>query len=365
MKITIFIGGLSGGGAERVVCNLSNYLSSNRHEVTILTMSEDIPAYELSSNVQRIPLLRKNEFGNSVVKNIKRIIRFKKYLKNSQADIYLVMLPTTINMMLFFRKLVKVPIIVSERCDPITRYDTSLLRKKIMEKLYPRADEFVFQTEDARDYYKNIIGTKGIVIPNAINSEFIRETYQGNRKKKIVSAGRLTEQKNFTLLIDAFAKLCDRYPEYELIIYGDGPQKKDLIEYVKKLNMHNKVKFSGYVNDFGSHIIDASLFVLPSNYEGMPNALMEAMALGLPCISTDCPAGGPKFLIQDGINGLLVPVNDIENLVNKIDMVLSNTELSSKLGNNAKKIINRLDKDKIYNEWEKMLVRMINKKIFN
>lgn len=358
MNITIFIGGLSGGGAERVVCNLSNYLSG-RHNVTILTMSDDTSAYHLDSNVNRVSLIKNGESNNFFIKNLRRIIRFRSYIKNSDADIYLVMLPGTINIMLAHRRTIKVPIIVSERCDPQARYESSKLRKWIMKKLYPKADGFVFQTKDAMDYYEEIIKNRGIVIPNAINQEFVREPFKGIRKKSIVSAGRFTDQKNFGLLIEAFSRITDKYPDYDLIIYGNGPQKNELMSLVKELKLGNKVKFPGYVKNFGDHIIDASLFVLSSNYEGMPNALMEAMALGLPCISTDCPVGGPNFLISNRENGLLVPVNKVEELSKAMEKVLSDENIAFRMGGNARNISNTLSSENIYGQWESYINEFI------
>jgi glycosyltransferase involved in cell wall biosynthesis len=209
-------------------------------------------------------------------------------------------------------------------------------------------------------YYLEIIGDRGIVIPNAINEEFVRETFRGLRKKKIVSAGRLTSQKNFALLIEGFAKIANKHPDYKLVIYGDGPQKGKLQRLTKDLGISEKVEFPGYVNDFGDYIIDASLFVMSSNFEGMPNALMEAMALGLPCISTDCPSGGPKFLIKNGINGFLIPVGDVDKLANIIDLVLSDKKLSQKVGENAYSILEELSNEKIYQNWENYLTHIYN-----
>lgn len=361
MNITIFIGGLSGGGAERVVCNLSNYLS-DKHSITILTMANDKPAYNLKNNVKRISLINEGESNNYLLKNIRRLIRFRKYIKKANEDVYIAMLPATINLMLLNKKIIDAPIIISERCDPQTRYESSKLRKWIMNKLYPNADGFVFQTEDAKKYYAEIIGDKGVVIPNAINSEFIREPYNGIRKKEIVSVGRFTEQKNFQMLIESFSKLSEKYLDFNLVIYGDGPLRKDLEKYIVELGLTNRIFFPGYVNDIESRLIDTSLFVLPSNYEGMPNALIEAMALGLPCISTDCPVGGPKYLIEDGVNGFLVPIGDTTLLTEKIDRILSDTKLANRIGFNSRNIVKMLSPDKIYELWNSFIVNTVNLK---
>ncbi|MCC5894467.1 MAG: glycosyltransferase family 4 protein [Alkalibacterium sp.] len=359
MNITIFIGGLSGGGAERVVCNLSNYLSSN-HKVTILTMSDDTSAYPLNETVNRVTLSNNSENKNYLSKNIIRLFRFNKFIRDTKSDVYLVMLPVTINIMLLHKVLIKSPIIVSERCDPYKRYESSKLKKFFMRKLYPKADGFVFQTEDAMDYYKKIINGKGIVIPNAINPEFIKRSFDGTRTKKIVSAGRLTNQKNFSILIRAFSIISKYHPEYELVIYGDGPQRGALERLVSELDLKNRVRLPGYVKDLGSQIIDSSLFVLSSDYEGMPNALMEAMALGVPCISTDCPVGGPKFLIDNNINGILTPVNNLDKLAEAMNKVLSDEEFAESLCKNAKNITQTLGYKNIYNKWESYIIQIVN-----
>lgn len=354
MKITVFIGGLTGGGAERVVCNLSNYLCEN-NDVTLLTMSETATACELDGRIKRQSLLHKGEEKNYLLNNAKRWFRLRKFVKSYSADAYVVMLPDTINLLLMCRTLTSAPIVVSERCDPNTWFDSSFSRKYLMKHLYPKADGFVFQTEDAQKYYDGIITSNSVVIPNAINPEFVQEQYCGERKKTIVSVGRLTEQKNFSMLISAFAKISDKNKNHSLVIYGEGPQLEMLQQLAASFGISDRVIFPGYVNNIVDLVNDAGIFVLASNYEGMPNVLMEAMALGLPCISTDCPVGGPRFLIKDGENGLLLPVGNVEALAEAMDRVLSDVNLAKKLGKNARKIVDELNADKIYGQWEEFI----------
>lgn len=161
------------------------------------------------------------------------------------------------------------------------------------------------------------------IIPNAINKEFITAEYSGPRNKQIVSSGRLTEQKNHALLIKAFAGITAKYPAYKLVIYGDGPLRKDLELLASNLGIADKVSFPGYTTEIRKKIERSSLFVLSSDFEGMPNALMEAMALGVPCISTDCKGGGARFLIKNGTNGLLTPIGDVEALQTAMEKILS------------------------------------------
>lgn len=360
MKITIFISSLTGGGAERVASNLANYLST-RHEVTVLTVSNKRPGYFLDKNVKTTPL-EQGSSSHSVLKNMKRIFNLRKYLKHSNQDLYVVFLRVPSFLLLFFKKTAGAPVIVSERADPSKYFNHSMIKRKIMKWLYPKADGFVFQTDDARKYYKGIIPSQGIVIPNAINKEFVRESYKGERKKRIVAAGRFTEQKNFDLLIRSFARVAKTFPDYQLIIYGDGPDKEKLVNLTKVLKIAERVEFPGYVSDIDNQLWDASLFVLSSNYEGMPNVLMESMALGVPCISTDCPVGGPNFLIDSKVNGVLVPVGDEMALSEAISDILSKPEYAALLGQEAQKISKRLSSEKIYHSWETYLQTVYKKR---
>ena len=358
MRITLFIGSLSGGGAERVVCNLANYLSKKGHEVTVLTVS-DQKTYELSQSVKHTVLY--GETGSKlphIIINLLRLLRMNRYFKKAPVDLYITFLPELNNLILSQKKSIKCPIILAERADPNTYCSASRKNRVLFSKYYKRADGYVFQTEDAKEYYENhnIDVTNSRVISNAINPEFVCEPYKGERRKVIVGAGRLTAQKNFPLLINAFYAISNKYPDYTLEIYGDGELKTQLCELVNDLGLNEKVKFLGYVSNIKEYLQSASLFVLSSNFEGMPNALMEAMALGVPVISTDCPAGGSKNLIKDGENGFLVPVGDVEHLSKSIDLILSDNDLRYKIGTAGRKVADRLSADKIYGMWEEFIL---------
>ena len=195
------------------------------------------------------------------------------------------------------------------------------------------------------------------VIPNAINPDFIfNEEGAGSKKKVLLAAGRLNEQKNYKLLIDAFDIVSRRYPEYILKIFGKGPLENELKQYAESKKCSQHIRFCGYVDNMPEQLKQAQIYILSSNYEGMPNALMEAMAMGLPCISTNCPCGGPGFLIKDHENGLLVPVNDVIGMSDAIIELIENVELRSTLGINAKRIVKILDPTIIYEEWKKCVL---------
>lgn len=351
MNITLFIDSLYGGGAERVVCNLANYLSEKGHSTEILTMSETGSSYPLSAAVRVTHLIRAAEAPKSPVKMALRITRLSRYLlSHRKTDAYIVMLPRTSIFLLSLRMLTRAKIILSERADP-AQYSPKIQR--LLKKIAPKADGFVFQTADARSWYSECIDEiPAQVIPNAINPAFLRPMHEGERVKEITAAGRLNNQKRFDLLIQAFSDIAEEFPDYSLTIYGEGFNREKFEALARESGFGDRIHLPGNVSDIADRLSPASLFVLSSDFEGMPNALMEAMALGLPCISTDCPVGGPRFLIQQGSNGVLVPVGDRKALADAMRLVLSDRELADKMGANAAEIQKRLSPDIVYSQWE-------------
>lgn len=357
MKITLFIGGLSGGGAERVACNLVNYLKGNGHEIEIMTMSDDEPSYPLSSGIKRHILLRGNERKSFYINSYLRFSRLLYYLRTSTPDVYIVMLPATTILLLLLRRVTKSKVIASERSLPSV-YDkkVQLLLKKISKK----ADGWVFQTPGQKEWYNKYGIQSGVIIPNAINPAFIGSRYTGERRKTIVSVGSLTKPKNHELLITAFAMIANEFPDYKLVLYGQGNKLDLLQKLVKNLGVDNQVIFSGYSKQIGEDIRDSSLFVLSSDYEGMPNSLMEAMALGLPCVSTDCDGGGARLLINNEINGLLVPKGNKDTLAQAIRRMLLDKEFAEDCGKEAYKISEQLSPKVVYEKWEEYIKEIVN-----
>lgn len=353
-NITLFIGGLSGGGAERVITNIANYLFSKGYNVTLLTMADDEPSYPVSSGVQRVSLLRSPERKGFLLNSFKRFRRLFRYVKSENVDAYIVMLPATILLLLLLKPFFKAPVIISERSNP--RY-YGFLTKLLLRRMANRANCCVCQTPDIATWYTSVMpANKVCVIPNAINTEIIRPLFEGERDLVIVTVGRLIEVKNQALLIRAFAQIHDQFSQYKLVIYGEGELREKLISLVNDNNLNDCVLLPGYSLDLADKIRSASLFVLSSNYEGMPNALIEAMALGLPCVSTDCEGGGASFLIENGRNGILVPRGDASALSEAMLHMLTDKNFAKQCGNEAYKIGDRLSPDIIYGQWEKTIL---------
>ena len=360
MKIVVFVGGLSGGGAERVCCNLANALSVYKNAVTFLTVSDDEPTYPINAGIGRYVLLKQSERRNVLGDMLMRLFRLWRFLCRTNNDCYVVMMPRTTILLLLFKKWTTAKIIASERADPATY--PSLLQWWL-KRLAHRADGWVFQTEEQRSWYGNAIGSAAsIVIPNAVNSDFLSVHYCGERRKEIVSSGRLTSQKNHALLIKAFARIAAQHPDYRLVIYGEGPLRAELERLIEALQLSGRVLLPGYTINIKECVEQASMFVLSSDFEGMPNALIEAMALGVPCIATDCQGGGAKFLIDDGVNGVLVLRGDEGALVDAMQHLLEDEVHAEKLGQQARKLCETLSPQAIYGEWAAFIQQVTDQK---
>lgn len=362
MKITFFIGTLSGGGAERVVANLSNYLSRKGYEITILNFRDNESVYALDDSVKRKYLLGSQWKKNIMTKGIlylfeKQIMRRSmiKFVKQNECDCYVVLLEDPTILLLSVKDKINCPVLVSERNYP------GIYPEKYQDKLKAlsvKGDGYVFQTSKAKEWYEENV-KKSIIIPNAVNEEFLNlEMYKLQRRKAIVSVGRLTKEKNQKLLIKSFEKLQEKYPEYILELYGVGPLEEELKQYVLKHNLSRKVIFKGFSKRIKDEIYNASLFVLPSDTEGLPNALIEAMAMGLPCISTDFAGGGAHTLIDNGVSGLIVNPNNIEELSAAIDNVLKDKNFANSLSRKAMEKVKEFSPEKIYSSWEEFILEI-------
>lgn len=349
MKILFCLGSFRHGGAERVIANLSESLSRECEISIVLTKKSNL-SYQLPKNIQLEILDNPSNSSNFLIKNVKRISKLNKVIKRINPDIIISFLPEPSYRVLFLKPFHKIPVIVSVRNDPKIEYK-SKLNNLVMKFLYKRADGFVFQTEEAKSYFSKKIQDKSVIILNPLSKDFLKPEFTGVREKKIVTVGRLAPQKNQKLLIDAFSKLPKSLKEYKLVIYGVGDLHDELKEQIKKLHLENRVILKGEVQNIQEEIVNASLFVLSSDYEGLPNSLIEAMALGIPVISTNCPCGGPKTLINNYQNGILVPVGNQLELTKKIEQVLTDSKLSNNLSKEARKITDLTNPDKINEKW--------------
>ena len=349
MKILFYINSISHGGAERVLVNLANQFSENGSEVCLVTSLTKQWEYPLSKQVCRISLEGKDyKKAGFLQQNIKWTRRLREIIKEQNPGIVISFMAEPNFRAILATLGLKTKCMISVRNDPNKEYPNALFR--ICAKvLYLFADGVVFQTEDAKKWFSSLIQRKSEIIYNQVDRKFYDYPIR-SEKRDIVTCGRLVEQKNQTLLIEAFAKIADDV-EDNLYIYGEGNLRKNLENKINELHLHERIYLPGNISNVEKMLSQAALFVLPSDYEGMPNALMEAMAIGVPCISTNCPCGGPQMLFENNKEAL-VPVGDVDKMAEKMKDFLLDDEKREKIGAKMKEYSLAFTPERIFKKWD-------------
>lgn len=352
MKIIFFIPRMGGGGAERVVANISNELDIRGHEIVIYTPLSDESFYKLNPSIKIITenykiskrnVLRKIQM---LINGVRLFFAYEKRMRVEMPDIVISFLTDT-NILALMHKHRKYKLIVSERADPTRR---TFCKQKRIKKLYRTADVLVCQSQKVKDYFAF---NNCEVIPNPVDVSILPELFSGEKEKKIVAVGRLSKEKNFESLIVAFSKLIklDSCKDYILEIYGEGSLHQTLQDQINDLSLENKIFLKGARKDVLECIKTSSLFVMSSIYEGFPNALLEAMAIGLPVICTDFYTGTAQELVKEE-NGILVPVNDTEALLQAMKSMILSPEKLESCGKKNVLIRNTYSITTIVDKWE-------------
>lgn len=358
-KILFYISNLTCGGAERVVCNLANHFCGLGYEIIVLTDRKDEEEFILNDQVKRTVLPIRE--GDGRLKDaVGRIQDIRSVFTRECPDI-IISFANKCNLKALLAGLfIKIPVVPSVRSDPNREYGRKW--KGLFAKLlFLSADSVIFQTEQARQYFFKKNRDHSVILLNPINKKFMKPLYGNTRKNEIVSAGSLREVKNHEMLIRAFAKISSQIPDYILTIYGEGELRDHLLNVAEECGVGSKFFLPGICDELENKMASSRLFVLSSNTEGMPNALMEAMSLGLAVISTDCPCGGPAQLIRNGENGFLVPVGDVEALAEKMLLVLSDRELENKLHEQAHLIQKKYNSENVLEEWRIFIETVVKK----
>lgn len=358
-KIMFYINAIHDGGAERVMVNLAKYFSENGYDTTLVTSFQDTWEYPLAPTVRRLTLEETEIKQSRIKRNLSRIKKLRDLCKSEKPDILVSFMEEPNFRAILATWGLPVKTLVSVRNDPIKEY-AGKLGWFVGKVLLPMADGCVFQTSDAQKWFPKRLQKKSKIIYNAVKEDF----YNVNRtpvRGEIVTCGRLTEQKNHAMLINAFAEVQKKYPFATLKIYGDGNLKDKLQKQIDDLGLSSTAHLMGATSDVIKALQTADLFVLSSDYEGMPNALMEAMAAGVPCISTDCPCGGPRELLSDN-KSWLSNIGDEEKLVAHITELFVNHLNKEKNSCSMRKLAEKFAPEKIMDEWRCYLDSLVENK---
>lgn len=365
-KIAFHLNCLEQGGAERVVSNLANQFAKEGYEVLIATEWYGENEFQIEETVRRIHvgLKPEDEKKSRKIQFLLRIKYLRDFMKGEEPDIMIAFAQRANYRALMASFGVKAPILISIRTDPVGHYD-AISDKIQIPLLFPRAAGCVFQTNGQREFFAPFLQKKSRIILNPVNDKYIGVPKPDKRTKTVVQSGRLVDFKNQPMLLRAFIKVHEKHPDYELKIYGgdsfDGT-KEILAAIIEENKAGDYIKLMGASDNLEKDLADAAVYAFSSDWEGMPNALLEAMALGLPIVATDCPCGGPRTVIEDGINGILIPIMDEQALEKGINKLIEEPEYADELGENAKKISEIVNARAIFEKWRDYIEEIITKK---
>ena len=359
-RIVFITNSIGFGGAEKMLTFVANSLSDRGHICAIVNLGavpEYVNTYKQSID-EHIDVF--NVKDRIQQKNRKAEISVvAQYAKEFQADV-LIGFTNFPNMYAsIVGRMLRIQSIMSERGDPAKTLSNTF-KDKILKLIINGSSGGVFQTDGAKSFYGKRLRKRGVVIPNPI---FIKGTVPDvpyeEREKVVVSVGRLDNvQKRLDVMLKSFSIFIKKHPEYTLKIYGSGDDENAVRQWCIDLHIQNRVMFMGVTKTPMQDISNAGMFLITSDYEGISNSLLEAMAVGLPCVSTDHTPGGARLLITDHMNGLLAPMGDAETLARAMCEFADNPELAQKCGNNARDVVNRFETKRIIDMWENYIEKV-------
>ncbi len=360
MRVTFAIPSLGSGGAERVLTILANTWASKGWEVTIISLNNQSwdSFYELDARIRwaRLGLLK--EAANPLVglwNNVQRVQELRKAIYQSSPQIVISFIDTMNVLALAAGRGLDIPVVISERSDP-AKHPIGAVWNRLRKWTYPSASRLVAQSQAAQVSFKPLLGEKVCIIPNPILPlpEVLGETPFLVHRPVVLNAGRLSREKGCDLLIRAFARLSNRYPDWNLLILGEGPQRKELEALVADLGIQERISLPGRVKNPYDYFRKADLFVLPSRYEGLPNALCEAMACGMAVVAANCSPGVAE-VIQDGVNGVLVEPENVDSLAEAMDQLMGDQAHRASLGKQASLSVEPYQLNSVMVLWEDLV----------
>ena len=322
-KIIFSITHLSGGGAERVVCVWANELANKGYDVGILISGHYGKEYPISKEVKIYSVCNKYEEYEKL-SLFAKLHRKRRLLKEINPTYVISFLEQNQVWTMISSYGLGIKRIETVRNNPWKVAPQNIIYRWLWLRTFSKAYRVIFQSKDQMGYFEKRIQNKGIVIPNPI-SDIYNNFYKTDfsiKPEHFIAVGRLTEQKNYQMMIEAFGIACKKNPNLQLSIYGEGEQKEYIEHMIHEKKLDQNISLKGRSNNIEIELSKNDIFLMSSDYEGMPNSLMEAMASKLICISTSCKTG-PSNLIDDGINGFLVPVGDPIEMAACIERVMN------------------------------------------
>lgn len=349
-RISFVTSTLNSGGSERVISLLANVLQERGHEVEIVNINRHEVFYEIHPKV-RLTFVEE-ACGSTFIG--KKMLWMRKHLKSSRPDVVIPFMTDVECVTLLSLLGIGIPVISSERYDP----RASTMAYKTMRWLFLRmTNHLVVQTEEIKSFYSKALQKRTTVIYNPVREDVFLNVSIGNQHPmRIVSVGRLAPQKNFPMLIMAFGKIHNLFPDFQLVIFGEGPLRDDLESMVHTMNLDGKVLLPGRSEKIVEELRSAALFCMSTNAEGMSNAMIEAMCVGLPVVSTD--VCGAKELLSHPESGFIVPVGDVDSMARAMKNLLSNESLMKQMGERNRAKAGMFRKDSIVEKWETLICKV-------
>lgn len=348
MKLTFVTSTLHAGGSERVMSLLANTFAQKGYEVEIVCINKHLVFYPIDEKV-------KVWFAEDEVKSpsiLKKVFWLRNHIKNDRPDVVIAFMLEVYCVTLASLIGVSVPVISSERIDPhFFGRAKGLLRWLLLR----RTTHLVVQTVRIKDFYSAKLQSRTTIIPNPVTDKVFSLT-PTLKQKRIIAVGRLAYQKNYPMMFRAFAKVHHDFPDWQLVVYGNGPQKEEIRGVIERLGMEGHIILAGKSDHVVEEMNKSSLFVMSSDYEGMSNALLEAVCVGLPVISTD--VSGARDLITEGVNGYIVPVGNERALTLALSSMLSSPEKMDEMGRQSKALAPRFREEQIVGQWEELIKKL-------
>ena len=354
MKISFTLASLGSGGAERVVSLLANKMVEQGHLVEIICLKFNDVYYQLHPEVKVVLAMQQTQ------NRLTEVFWLRKYIKQEKPDVVIAFTEGVYCFTIAALLGTKIPVIASERLDPSAMtWKRNLLKRFLL----PYADWLVVQTKTIKEYFPNSIQKKTSVIFNPVKDEALASSMDNgqwtmdNKANRIISVARLYPQKNQEMMIRAFAKIAEKYPDWQLVIYGEGPLRAELEALVSSFKLQERVLLPGRTENVIDELQKSKIFCLSSDYEGMSNSMIEAICVGLPIVSTK--VSGTNELIKDGVTGLLVDIGDEQGMTAALEKLIQDEALMKQMGQANKLKASLFHIDTIMNEWMELLY-MVN-----